>query len=213
MGFTNFARKVRDPSLPYGHRVVALRSCAQLYRPIGFEATVSYLAHKAGPFREDEEALLRALGVIEASRAAWQVELRAYAAARAEAKRRGFRAPGPRERNPNSPEYWYGARREAALHAVGHWRARLRSAGLTGELSRTVDLCAADCLESGGVQGERERARLAACADVLERRMEPPAHRDDAATYFHHRDLLRVVRLIGMAARTDDEDQGADGHD
>ncbi|MFJ6855954.1 hypothetical protein ACIQM3_36395 [Streptomyces sp. NPDC091271] len=212
MGFTNFARKVRDPSLPYGHRVVSLRSCVQLYRPIGFGATVSYLAHKAGPFREDEDALLRALGVIEASRAAWQVELRAYAAERAEAKRRGLRAPRARERNPNSPEYWYGARREAALHAVGHWRVRLRSAGLTDELSRTVDLCAADCLKAEGTPGERERARLAACTLELERRMEPPAYRVDAATYFRHRDLLRVVRLIGMAARTDDGGQG-DGND
>ncbi|MER5891640.1 hypothetical protein [Streptomyces sp. NPDC001876] len=110
MGFTTFARKVRDSSLPYGHRVVSLRSCVQLYRPIGFEATVSCLAHKAGPFRTDEGALLRALGVIEAGRAAWQLELRAYAEERAGAKRRGLRTPGPRERNPNSPEYWYGAR-------------------------------------------------------------------------------------------------------
>ncbi|WP_406394118.1 hypothetical protein [Streptomyces sp. NBC_00887] len=199
MGFTNFARKVRDSSLPYGHRVVSLRSCVQLYRPIGFEATVSYLAHKAGPFRTDEDSLLRALGVIEASRAAWQLELKAYAEERAEAKRRGLRTPGPREGNPNSPEYWYGARREAALHAVGHWRVRLRDAGLTDELGRAVDLCAADCLEAHGAAGERERARLAACADALERGMGPPAHRDDAATYFRHRDLLRVVRLIRMA--------------
>ncbi|MET7365331.1 hypothetical protein ABZS61_05785 [Streptomyces sp. NPDC005566] len=199
MGFTNFARKVRDSSLPYGHRVVSLRSCVQLYRPIGFEATVSYLAHEAGPFRTDEDALLRALDMIGTSRAAWQLELRAYAEERAEAKRRGLRTPGLRERNPNSPEYWYGARREAALHAVGHWRVRLRSAGRTDELSRALDRCAADCLEAHGGAGERERARLAACADALARHLAPPAHRDDPATYFHHRDLLRVVRLIRMA--------------
>lgn len=153
MGFTNFARKVRDTSLPYGHRVVSLRSCVQLYRPLGFEATVSYLAHRAGPFREDENALLRALGVIEASRAAWQAELRVYAAERVEAKRRGSRTPGARARNPNQPEHWYGARREAALHAVAHWRVRLRDTGLHDELGRTVDRCAADCLEAGGMQG------------------------------------------------------------
>ncbi|WP_405810794.1 hypothetical protein OG524_16330 [Streptomyces sp. NBC_01520] len=198
MGFTNFARKVRDPTLPYGHRVVSLRSCVQPYRPIGFEATMSYLAHKAGPFREDEDALLRALGVIEASRAAWQTELRAYAAERTEAKRRGFRTPGARARNPNSPECWYGARREAALHAVGHWRVRLRSAGPTDGLSLAVDLCTADCLAAEGVRGERERARLDACAEELARRMEPPAHRDDAAAYFRHRDLRRAVGLIRM---------------
>lgn len=85
---------------------------------------------------------------------------------------------------------------------MGHWRrVRLRNAGLTDELSRTVELCAADCLDADGASGERERerARLTACADALERGMEPPAYRDDAATYFHHRDLLRVVRLIRMA--------------
>ncbi|MET8172793.1 hypothetical protein [Streptomyces clavifer] len=199
MGFTNFARKVRDTSLPYGQRVVSLRSCVQLYRPLGFEATVSYLAHRAGPFREDGNALVRALGVIEASRAAWQAELRVYAAERVEAKRRGSRTPGARARNPNQPEYWYGARRGAALHAVAQWRVRLRDTGLHDELGRTVDRCAADCLEAGGMQGEPERARLDACDEELRRRTEPPNYQDESGAYFRHRDLRRVVALMRTA--------------
>ncbi|NUR92574.1 MAG: hypothetical protein HOY71_51595, partial [Nonomuraea sp.] len=89
MSFGNFARQVRDPALPHRHRVAALRSCVQLYRPIGFEATLSFLRAEAGPFRTDEAALLRALAVLEGSRAAWQDAKRTYAAARREAKRRG----------------------------------------------------------------------------------------------------------------------------
>ena len=200
VSFTNFARKVRDTSLPYGHRMVSLRSCVQLYRPIGFEATVSYLAYRAGPFRQDEAALLRALELIEAGRAAWQAELSVYAAERREAKRRGSRTPRPGDRNPNAPEYWYGAPREAALHAVGHWRVRLRRAGrLTDELSRAVDRLAAACLEAQGALDPGERGRLAACVEELKQRMAPPAYRDDAATYFQCRDLLRVAQHIRTA--------------
>ena len=64
MSFGNFARQVRDPALPHRRRVAALRSCVQLYRPIGFEATLSFLHTKAGPFRTDEAALLRALAAV-----------------------------------------------------------------------------------------------------------------------------------------------------
>lgn len=81
MSFGNFARKVRDPALPHQRRVSALRSCVQLYRPIGFEATLSFLHAKAGPYRTDEAALLRALAMLETSRSAWQEAKHIYAAA------------------------------------------------------------------------------------------------------------------------------------
>ncbi|MET9301691.1 hypothetical protein ABZX66_20445 [Micromonospora aurantiaca] len=58
MSFSAFARRVRDPALPHQRRVSALRSCVQLYRPVGFEATLSFLEEVAGPFRRDEAALL-----------------------------------------------------------------------------------------------------------------------------------------------------------
>ncbi|MGJ6969181.1 hypothetical protein ACSDR0_45555 [Streptosporangium sp. G11] len=129
MSFGNFARKARDTALPHQRRLSALRSCVQLYRPIGFEATLSFLQAKAGPFRTDEAALLRALAVLEASRSAWQEEKLAYAAARREAKQRGQRSPRPDDINPYTPTHWYGARREAALHTVSFWYRGLRNIG------------------------------------------------------------------------------------
>jgi hypothetical protein len=109
MSFNNFARKVRDSALPYPHRVSALRSCVQLYSPIGFHATLSFLTEQAGPFPRDETALLRALDLLEISRAAWQAELREYATQRRQSKQRGQRSPRPTDPNPSHPDRWYGA--------------------------------------------------------------------------------------------------------
>ncbi|WP_344471093.1 hypothetical protein [Nonomuraea monospora] len=102
MSFGGYARKVRDPGLPYRHRISALRSCVQLYRPLGFHATLSYLESKAGRFRSDEAALLRALDIIEASCAVLQAEVDAYAVRRREAKRQGRRTPRAQDANPNA---------------------------------------------------------------------------------------------------------------
>ncbi|MEV0805941.1 hypothetical protein [Micromonospora sp. NPDC050200] len=110
MSFSAYARTVRDVSLPHRRRVSALRSCVQLYRPLGFHATLSYLGEIAGPYDRDEAALLRALDALVASRRAWQADVRAYAEIRRQAKRRGRRSPRPVERNPNNgPDHWYGA--------------------------------------------------------------------------------------------------------
>jgi hypothetical protein len=79
VSFGTYARHVRNPELPYRRRVSALRSCVQLYRPIGFHATLSFLEEIAGPFQRDEMALLRALDALVASRAAWHAEQRDYA--------------------------------------------------------------------------------------------------------------------------------------
>ncbi|GGM83698.1 hypothetical protein GCM10012275_62900 [Longimycelium tulufanense] len=80
-------------------------------------ATLTLLQQKAGPFQRDEAALLRAVDMLEASRAAWHVELRAYAAARREAKQRGQRAPHPTKANPYTPTRWYGTLEPSARHA------------------------------------------------------------------------------------------------
>src|SRR3954447_18745485 len=108
MSFGVYARKVRDAPLPYGRRVSALRSCVQLYRPIGFHASLSFLAEIAGPFVRDEASLLRALDVLAASRAEWHAAGRRYAAMRREAKRKGQRSPRPKDPNPDHfPRHWY----------------------------------------------------------------------------------------------------------
>lgn len=200
MGFNNFARKVRDASLPYGHRVVSLRSCVQLYRPIGFEATVGYLEAKSGPFREDETSLLRALNMIGTSRALWQEDVRGYAVLRADAKRRGRRVPREDEGNPLRPAFWYGARREAALYALAHWLGRGREGHCDDELGRTIARLAAGCVATGGALAEREWDFLGACAAELERRVIPPAWQDARAGYYGARELRFAVHLMRTAA-------------
>lgn len=201
MSFGNFARKVRDPALPHQRRISALRSCVQLYRPIGFEATLSFLHAEAGPFRTDEAALLRALAMLEDSRSAWQEAKRAYAAARREAKRRGQRSPHPCDVNPYTPTHWYGARREAALHAVLFWHRRRLPSLLTDDDKPVHDLraCVQTCLETDGHPPPGQRRLLAGCIDQLDARLQPALYHDDPVEYFRTRDLLTVARHLQVA--------------
>lgn len=190
VSFGNFARKVRDPGLPYSWRVSAFRSCVQLYRPLGFEATLSFLESQAGRFQRDEVALLQALEVIEVSRAAWHAELRAYATRRQEAKMRGRRSPRAGEPNPNFQVrwYWYGNPRKAALHALRFWRRQRLPSLLPSadpvllEISKWVS----ECLDSGALFTEEQRDLLGARVSELEQRV-------------HSLDLL-VVRHIEVAS-------------
>jgi hypothetical protein len=201
MSFGNFARKVRDPALPHQRRVSALRSCVQLYRPIGFEATLSFLQAKAGPFRTDETALLRALAMLEASRSAWQDAKQTYAAARREAKQRGQRSPHPNDINPYTPMHWYGARREAALHTVSFWHQRRLTILLTDDDKPSQNLreCVQTCLDTGGRLPHEQRRLLADCIDQLTARLQPALRHDDQAEYFRTRDLLTVARHLEAA--------------
>ncbi|MER6580931.1 hypothetical protein [Nonomuraea sp. NPDC001023] len=201
MSFGNFARKARDTALPHQRRVSALRSCVQLYRPIGFEATLSFLRAKAGPFRTDESALLRALAVLEASRSAWQAEKRAYAIARREAKRRGRRSPRPGDINPYTPACWYGARREAALHAVSFWHQRRLAVLIVDDdkPSQLLGECVQTCLATGGHLPPEQRRLLADCIDQLTARLRPAPSRDDQLEYSRTQDLLTVARHLEAA--------------
>ncbi|WP_338671803.1 hypothetical protein V1460_02300 [Streptomyces sp. SCSIO 30461] len=133
MSFNNIARKVRDAAFPHGLRVAQLRSCVQLYRPIGFHASLSFLEAKAGPYSTDERALLRALAVLEASREAWHAELRAFDGTRRLAKGQGARQPRKAARNPYREMWWSGAPWEGAPDAT------LRAA-------RHVEVAAAECV-------------------------------------------------------------------
>jgi hypothetical protein len=119
VSFDTYARKVSDGSSPYGRRINALAGCVQLYRPLGYLATFGYLNHVAGPFRQDEAALLRALDALKASRALWLADLDAYATHRTAAKRLGSRSPRSSDTNPNLPGCWYGDSRRAATFTLG----------------------------------------------------------------------------------------------
>ncbi|MEV6241527.1 hypothetical protein [Lentzea sp. NPDC051838] len=124
MTFAREARRVRDESLPMSTRVIGLRACLQHYKPIGFDASFSFLESLVGNLRKDPAALLLALDLLTASHAAWQAELHAYGLLRRRAKLLGYRVPHPSAPNPNRPSHWYGARREAAFHAVWFWYSK-----------------------------------------------------------------------------------------
>ncbi|WP_345351705.1 hypothetical protein [Actinoallomurus liliacearum] len=197
---------MRDTSQPHGRRVSALRSCVQLYRPIGFHASLSFLEESAGPFGSDEMALLRALDALTESREAWKADVRAYAAARSLAKRHGRRSPRPEDRNPSHfPDHWYGAPRRAALHALEFWCRKRLPALLTPPDRVTEDLstCVSASLRSGGPLSDEHRRMLAECtAELRRRRLEPDRWRDDQAAYLRFRDLVKVARFVQTAADT-----------
>ncbi|MFF2045308.1 hypothetical protein ACFVVX_33325 [Kitasatospora sp. NPDC058170] len=202
MSFNTFARKVRDPSLPLGLRVSMLRSCVQLYRPIGFHATLGLLASQAGDFRRDETALMRAMAVLEASRDAQTQEVRAYGAMRRQEKLRGGRrTPRVRDRNPHtSTGRWHADPRAGALHAVGFWSGKPGLLPPGDPVAVRVGQCAGACLASGGPLQPEEREVLESCITALGDRQTATAHQDDAVRYFRDRDLLTLALHVRAAA-------------
>jgi hypothetical protein len=124
--FADRARRVRDSTLAHGQRVAALCSCARWYHPVGYRATLSFLAEVAGPYQRHEHALLRALDMLESSRAVWLTEIHAYRARRAAEKQDGHSTPRRGDRQPvMNGGHWHETRpdisRRAALHALKLW--------------------------------------------------------------------------------------------
>ncbi|MGW3805867.1 hypothetical protein [Micromonospora sp. NPDC005113] len=203
MSFGTYARKVRDEALPYRHRVGALRSCVQLYRPIGFNATLGFLEQIAGPYERDEAALIRALDALTESREQWKAEVRRYAEQRRQAKLLGQRSPRPADRNPsNVPDRWYGASRQAALHAL---QVRRRW-GLIA-MSMLRDPAAADLnalvtaiLTASGELAPDQRELLAGAITQLRRRARSDVGHDSSESRFHAWELLKLARLVESAA-------------
>ncbi|MFD2764440.1 hypothetical protein [Micromonospora eburnea] len=207
MSFSAYARQVRDPALPYQRRVSALRSCVQLYRPIGFHATLSFLEELAGPFQREEEALLRALDALSASRAARRVEVRRYAEARVAAKRRGQRQPRPDDPNPHQLRgYWYGAPKRAALRALTFWQRDRLAALLASDdpIAAQLGCCMRACVAAAGALTPQHRQLLTAAIETLRERVQPNLWRDDQAAYFRAWDLLQIARYIEVAADPED---------
>ncbi|MFG1919224.1 hypothetical protein [Micromonospora sp. NPDC048898] len=206
MSFSAFSHQVQDPRLPRQRRVSALRSCVQLYRPIGFAATLSFLEELAGPFQRDEHALPRALDHLAASRALWHEHLREYADQRRAAKRLGHRTPWADAANPNlGPSIWYGASRQAALHALNYWR-RSRLPELlawddpgAGE----IDLAVTACLAGGGSLRADQRRLPDTAVQQVRRRIGGGLYGQDVLAYFRARDLLRVAALVTNATDPD----------
>ncbi|WP_435974352.1 hypothetical protein [Streptomyces sp. Qhu_M48] len=96
MSFGTSARRVRDERVTAARRYRALRCAVGEYGPLGFHATWAYLAATAVPspdIRRDTAALLRALDILETSRAARIEEIAVFAARRRVEKAAGVRVP------------------------------------------------------------------------------------------------------------------------
>lgn len=165
MSFGTYARKVTDGSLPYGQRINALAGCVQLYRPLGYLATFGYLEYIAGPFRNDEAALIRALGMLTVSRKLWLAEVDAYAAHRRSAKRLGRRTPRSSDTNPSLPTCWYGDSRRAATYTLGYL---LQKPDRIGFADADVIRLASSVLEAPGDKNRVSRERVS----ILRKRLE-----------------------------------------
>ena len=191
VSFACYARKVLDTSQPLNHRVNALKGCLETYHPIGFCASFSFLQSVAGDFAKDPSALPRALELLTASRAAWQAEVRAYGVLRRRAKHLGYRVPHPSSFNPNRPSRWYGAPREAALHAVWFWYSK----GASSDVD--VHCLAAALLERGRFTAA-QRAMFDEVHAGLRARFAAVDGTRDYETYDRLRDSLAVARHIAV---------------
>jgi hypothetical protein len=171
----------------------------QLYGPIGFNATLSFLEDTAGPYRHDEQALLRALDLLTESRAEWHADMREYAEMRRQAKRRGQRSPRPGERNPsNFPGIWYGAPRPAALHALKRWRRERLPALLTesDQIAEDINACVEAALASDGDLAPHHQHMLSSGIAELQRRIGTDLWHHDSGAYYRAWNLLKVARLV-----------------
>ena len=201
MSFSAYANHVRNAALPHRRRVSALRSCVQLFRPLGFTVTLSFLGELAGPFERDEAALLRALDALAGCRAGWHAELHRYAEARRTAKRRGQRRPLPDEANPNrGPRCWYGAPRPAALHALKFWRLRRLPALLVADdpVALEIDRIVMACIVADGPLTPADRHGLAVAAETLRQRIHE-GWNPDHELFDRTRKLLLVAHFIETA--------------
>jgi hypothetical protein len=206
VSFGTYARKVRDPALPFARRVSALRSCVQLYRPIGFNSSLSFLEEIAGRYRSDEAALLRALNALVASRAQWHVVVEAYAHKRRLAKRRGQRSPRPGDFNPNSLDRWHGDAQRAALHVMRKEQAelgRLAQATSPGSVEAALSELLDASLTAQGQLSPDQCDVLSAITASLDARPTQNLWHDDQAAYFHVRRLLHLAKLMDTALGSD----------
>jgi hypothetical protein len=175
--------------------VSGLHACVQRYHPLGFLATLSFLEHKAGPYRTDEAALLRALDCLTESRELWKAAVADYATNRREAKSRGQRTPRPQDPNPShSPDQWYGASRAAARHALAFRQTRGLLPDPSDDVAADVLVLVAAAL-AGPALSEDQRSLLADLTAELRRRIRTSR----GASLMRAKELHRLTHLITTA--------------
>jgi hypothetical protein len=187
VSFGTHARKVRDPGRPHGSRVSMLRSCVQLYRPIGFHATLGFLEQIAGAVPDPRDRADPRDRRAHREPGAMEAAVGEYAQRRTSAKRHGQRSPHPREGNPHPPRWWYGAPRQGALHALTCWsRERLPEllAAYPDRAARDIDACVAACLATAGELPPEDRDRLQRPTDTVAHRLTSDLYHDDPLEYF-----------------------------
>ncbi|MGW6932660.1 hypothetical protein ACWGE0_21575 [Lentzea sp. NPDC054927] len=130
---------------------------------------MSFLAEMAGDYQRREAPLLRALDVLEASRAAWLVEVAAYADERAKQKRLKQCTPAP-EWPPNSMSgHWYSTdpkvSRLAALHALKLWERDHEEAPAPDDVRSLVRSLVRSCIANGRLTDDQLDVVLSRAGD------------------------------------------------
>ncbi len=186
MSFGTYARRVRDRDLPFGARYRAFVHALGQYCPIGFQATWSYLS-TMGDVMADEETLVRALDILEASRSVWLAEMEAFTARRRAEKRQHRRSPSAADRL-----YLYGCRwpgpdaHKVMCYEIGRlWAEHLREPFPETPAETKCDLvhldstiagCVSIYLSHGGETGPEHRAILLTCLAGLRSHLPQPGY-------------------------------------
>ena len=184
MGFGREARRVRDSSLPRRYRVHALGSCIQISKPIGFNATWSYLEAKVGRSWRDPDFLLPALDQLEAVRRRHAVLQAEYADWRRAQKGFGLRIPPRAESTPSTPRRWHGDERLGAAHALRTWRRLYWDPALSAHTRGSRVLAAVDRgLTSSAPPSAVDRAELQRCLMWARRQIYVVGREHDPVEY------------------------------
>ncbi|GLW65892.1 hypothetical protein Arub01_41360 [Actinomadura rubrobrunea] len=184
MSFGTYARRVRDESLPAGLRYRALRCSVARYHPLGFHATWAYVTAVARPspdIHRDVSAWVRALDVLEESRAVWLAEVEAFAAARRAGKAAGRRMPTKADKAIFVRPRWPGAVSRLGLVAAvadrHRWFRRLPLPDRPSEghlaLRGLLDEAATSYLAELGSLEPDERESVVAAARQVEQAAHP----------------------------------------
>ncbi|MFH9722609.1 hypothetical protein ACH4M4_06545 [Streptomyces sp. NPDC017254] len=213
---------MRDEEASPARRYRALRCAVSEYCPLGFHATWAYTAATAVPapdLRRDTAALLRALDVLEASRAVRVAERASFAARRRAEKAAGLRTPRGAPVTPVWRPHWPAPTGTApsrlglvAAVADRHRAFRRlpppddglvtdglvtdgRAARLT-ELHGRLDACGAVYLTALGLPDDRTREELADTVSGIRGEVRP----GHAALNHRLFQWLGFADLLGYAA-------------
>jgi hypothetical protein len=195
VSFAVDARKARNPDLPHSRRVTGLLSCVKRYHPLGFLATLSFLEQKAGPYRSDPAALLRAVDCLTESRNLWKAAVATYAQTRLAAKSRGERTTRPQDPNPShTPDQWYGPSREAAHHALAFRQTHALFPPTDDDVATDVLTLTSATLQNPHLTAD-QRSLLADLTAELRRRIRTT----NGTRLKHAKELHRLTQLIKTA--------------